>query len=81
MLKIRIDLVGKRNKRFFHIIVIDSRKKRNGMYLEKIGWYDPHSKINNKFFDLNRFEYWKSKGAQATERVIKILADFKKDEN
>ena len=43
--KIRLKRIGRRNRPFFRVVVIDSRKRRDGAPIEEVGWYDP---IKNK---------------------------------
>lgn len=78
MVKIRLARRGKTKKPFYAIIVADARSPRDGKFIEKIGIYDPIHKDNTNI-NLNRFEYWKSVGAQATERIVKIVNKQIKD--
>lgn len=74
MLKIRLSRRGRRNAPFFDVIVAEARQRKT---IEKVGYYNPRLKTDNRVdkFNLNvdRIQYWKSKGAQATEVVEKIL--------
>lgn len=74
MVKIRMRRVGRKNLPAFQIVVIDSRKKRDGRYLEKLGFYNPHEK-DDKIFDINkdRYSYWVSVGAKPTLSVSKLV--------
>jgi small subunit ribosomal protein S16 len=74
MVKIRLKRNQKRNNAFFQIVVADSKTKRDGKYIEKVGYYDPHKKEFPKFkLDLERINYWVSQGAQLTETVEKFV--------
>lgn len=67
--------MGRKNVPFYRIVVIDSRKARDGEYIEYVGWYDPrHKKLE---VERDRIDYWLSKGAQPTVRVAKIIAKAK----
>ncbi len=75
MVKIRLNRMGRKKVPFYRIVVIDSRKARDGKYIENVGWYDPrHKKIQ---IERDRIDYWLSKGAQPTDRVAKIIAKAK----
>lgn len=75
MVKIRLNRMGRKNVPFYRIVVIDSRKARDGEYIEYVGWYDPrHKKLE---IERDRIDYWISKGAQPTVRVAKIIAKAK----
>jgi len=72
MVKIRLSRTGKRNAPSYRIVVVDSRAKRDGRVVEKIGFYDPKTKPATVKFDRKRLDYWLSQGAQMTEVVKKI---------
>ena len=73
-LRIRLRRNRKKNEPSFQIIVIDSRKKRDGEYIEKLGFYNPTKPVHPKFtLDLARADYWVSVGAQPSERVAKFI--------
>ncbi|HEX7320971.1 MAG TPA: 30S ribosomal protein S16 [bacterium] len=76
MVKIRLTRIGRRKIPVYRIVVIDSKKARDGKYIENVGHYDPRTKEVK--IDRDRIEYWISKGAQPTVRVAKIIA---KDSN
>ena len=72
MVKIRLTRKGKKKVPFYRIVVIDSKKARDGKFIERVGHYDPRSKELN--LKRDRIEYWISKGAQPTNTVAKLLA-------
>ena len=70
MVKIRLSRGGARKKPYYHIVVMDQRQRRDGRCLEKIGSYDPNIESSNRIsLNLERLEYWVSKGAQLSNRV------------
>lgn len=69
--KIKLRRVGKRNAGSHRIVVIDSRRPRDGNYIEKVGMYDPRHK--NEKIDLERVNYWLSVGAQPSDTVSAII--------
>ncbi|HYF48366.1 MAG TPA: 30S ribosomal protein S16 [Planctomycetota bacterium] len=75
MVKIRLQKLGRRNRAYFRIVVTDSRVKRQGLYLEKLGQYDPIETAKEKQLLVNaeRLKHWVSHGAQATEAVVNLL--------
>ncbi|HEC78239.1 30S ribosomal protein S16 [Candidatus Woesearchaeota archaeon] len=72
MVKIRLTRIGRKKVPFYRIVVIDSKKARDGNYIEKVGHYDPRSKELK--LNRDRIEYWISKGAQPTNTVAKLIA-------
>ena len=78
MVKIRLTRIGRRKIPAYRVVVIDSKKARDGKYIESVGHYDPRSKEVK--INLDRIEYWISKGAQPTVRVAKIIAKDKDKE-
>ena len=75
MVKIRLTRVGRRKIPIYRVVVMDSKKARDGEYIEKLGQYDPRKKIIE--LDRDRIEYWISKGAQPTNTVAKLIAKAK----
>lgn len=78
MLKIRLSRTGKKNQPHYRIVVNERRSKRDGSYVDNLGYYIPYTdpavlKLNTKAFDE-----WVSKGAQVTE-VVSYLRSQAKD--
>jgi small subunit ribosomal protein S16 len=73
MIKIRLAKTGKRNAPFFRLVVADSRTKRNGKIIERIGFYSPKSQPPTFKYDQKRLTHWLSQGAQMTETVRKLI--------
>lgn len=72
MVKIRLSRKGRKKIPFYRIVVIDSKKARDGKFIERVGHYDPRSK--ELTLKQDRIEYWISKGAQPTNTVAKLIA-------
>ncbi|HAN41244.1 MAG TPA: 30S ribosomal protein S16 [Candidatus Cloacimonetes bacterium] len=73
MVKLRLRRMGANDQPFYRIVAVDARVKRDGKYIESVGWYDPKpdpSKIN---IDTERAIYWLSVGAQPTDTVRSLL--------
>lgn len=79
--KIRLKRMGKIRAPFYRVVVVDSRKKRDGKVIEEIGKYDPNQEPSLIEIDSERAQYWLSVGAQPTEPVLvqlKITGDWQK---
>jgi len=74
MTTIRLTRMGRKKMPFYRIVVTDSRKRRDGGWIESIGHYNPMIKENNITVDMERLNYWTSVGAQMSDRVKKITA-------
>ncbi|MFA4874542.1 MAG: 30S ribosomal protein S16 [bacterium] len=71
--KIRLARKGKRNAPFYHIVVADGSKPRDGRFIEVLGTYDPTHKDRLFSGKKERIEYWLSKGAKPSETVSKLF--------
>ncbi|TEB35146.1 ribosomal protein S16 [Coprinellus micaceus] len=75
--RIRMSMHGPRNRRIFHINVVEGRRKRDAKPAELLGIYDPHVPVgeNTKTiqWSVDRIRYWLSVGAQPSTSVVKLL--------
>jgi small subunit ribosomal protein S16 len=71
--KIRLTRMGKKKQPSYRVVVMDSRKQRDGKYIEQIGRYDPRQDPSLIEIDNTRAVDWLQKGAQPTERAQKLL--------
>lgn len=80
MVTIRLSRTGAKKRPFYHIVVADSRSARDGSYIERIGFYNPIAIGGEEKLRLDqaRVDHWVSQGAQATERVAKLIKDAAK---
>ncbi|MBT3697077.1 MAG: 30S ribosomal protein S16 [Gammaproteobacteria bacterium] len=79
MVRIRLSRGGARKRPYYHIVVMDQRDRRDGRSLERIGSYDPALETQDRIkIDIERLDYWVSKGAQISERV-KYLKKYSLD--
>ena len=69
MVKIRLQRYGTKKKPFYRIVAADSRKPRNGRFLEILGTYNPISPNKDVTFKNERVEQWLKNGAQPTQTV------------
>jgi small subunit ribosomal protein S16 len=72
LLRIRLRRMGLRNRPAYRVVVIDSRKARDGEYLESVGHYDPRTKLLE--LKTERIGHWMSKGAQSSDSVGGLLS-------
>lgn len=77
MVKIRLTRGGAKKSPFYHIVVTDQRNKRDGRSIERVGYYNPVARGNEKRFELNteRVNHWVSHGAQLTEKVRALVKE------
>ena len=77
MVTIRLSRGGAKKKPFYHITVSDSRKSRDGRYIERIGFFNPMARGQEERLrlDLERMAYWKTQGAQVSPRVSTLAKD------
>ncbi len=73
MVKIRLTRMGAKKAPFYRIVVMDSRKARDGEYIEQIGFYNPVSDPKQIVIDGQKAQEWIAKGAQPTDTVLGLL--------
>ncbi|MDD4839463.1 MAG: 30S ribosomal protein S16 [Clostridia bacterium] len=69
MVKLRLTRIGAKKAPFYRIVATDSRKARNGQYIEQIGYYDPTQNPSLVNIDVDKAKDWLTKGAQPTDTV------------
>ncbi len=75
---IRLRREGAKNRPYYKIVVADSRSPRDGKFVEIIGTYDPKIPGQNSSLNVERAEYWISKGAQPSDTVRSLIKRNKK---
>ena len=75
MVVIRLSRAGAKKRPFYHICVSDRRNKRDGRFIEKIGFFNPIANSGEEKIkvDIERFEYWTSVGAKPSETVEMLI--------
>jgi small subunit ribosomal protein S16 len=73
MLSIRLRRTGTTKRPYFRVVVADSRKPRDGRFVEVLGHYDPRQDPVVVKIDSERASYWMGKGAQPSETVRSLL--------
>jgi len=80
MVSIRLSRAGAKKRPFYHLVVTDSRNRRDGRYIERVGYYNPVGTANedNLRVDLERVDYGLGEGAKASERVAALVKASRK---
>ena len=75
MVVIRLSRSGAKKRPFYHIMVADKRRARDGKFIEKIGFFNPMARGQEERLriDMERAEHWVSKGAQPSARVKSFM--------
>lgn len=75
---IRLRREGAKNRPYYKVVVADSRSPRDGKFIEVIGTYDPKKPSHNSSLNVERAEFWISKGAQPSDTVRSLIKKNKK---
>lgn len=70
--------IGAKNSPVFRIVVTDARSPRDGKFIEELGTYHPLKSGDNVSMDLERAQYWVSKGAQPSDTVASFIRKAKR---
>lgn len=75
MVTIRLARAGAKKRPFYHVVATDKRNPRDGRFIERLGYYNPSAKGNEKklVLDVAKVRDWQSKGAQVSERVSYLV--------
>ncbi|KAF0145244.1 MAG: small subunit ribosomal protein S16 [Nitrospirae bacterium] len=73
MVKIRLRRLGAHKRPFYRMVVVDSRAKRDGPFIEVLGTYDPLKEPSEIKVNLEKARLWLQKGAQTTDVTKKLL--------
>ncbi len=79
MVTIRLARGGAKRRPFYHIVVTDSRNRRDGRYLERLGFFNPIATGQEEKLKLHgeRVDYWLAQGAKPSERVAKLIKEYR----
>ncbi|THB72072.1 MAG: 30S ribosomal protein S16 [Gammaproteobacteria bacterium] len=80
MVVIRLSRGGAKKRPFYHVVVADVRARRDGRYIERLGFFNPVAKGQEVTLrlDLEKVQSWIEKGAQPTDRVKQLIKQAKK---
>ncbi|MCD8484262.1 30S ribosomal protein S16 [Candidatus Woesebacteria bacterium] len=75
MLRIKLTRIGKKHQPQYRIVVTEKRSKRDGKYVEQVGFYNP---LGDKIlsFEVDKYQSWIQKGAQPTDTVANLFKKF-----
>ena len=71
--KIRLKRIGRRNRPFYRLVIMDARNRRDGAAIEEVGWYNPTAKDEMYSLKEDRILHWLQEGAQPTDTAHDIL--------
>lgn len=79
MVVIRLSRGGAKKRPFYSMVVTDSRNRRDGRFVERIGFYNPMAADSELGLNVNvgRLEFWKGQGAQLSPTVARLVKQFK----
>jgi small subunit ribosomal protein S16 len=80
MVTIRLQRGGAKKRPFYQLVVADSRRARNGRFIENVGFFNPtaQGQAERLRVDLERVDYWGGVGASLSERVTSLVKEAKK---
>lgn len=80
MVVIRLSRGGAKKRPFYHVVVADSRNRRDGRFIERVGFYNPCAPEGDVKLrlDIPRLQDWESKGAQLSDTVRRLVKEFGK---
>ena len=82
MVVIRLSRAGAKKRPFYNMVVTDSRKRRDGGYIERIGYFNPVARGQEVrlHLEMDKLAHWQSVGAQLYDSVNALVHEFKKQE-
>jgi small subunit ribosomal protein S16 len=78
MVVIRLARAGTKKKPFYHVVVADQRRCRDGKFIEQVGTYDPRLAAHGLSLQLARVQQWVKNGAQPSETVGHLIQRFER---
>ena len=80
MVVIRLARGGSKKSPFYHIVAADKRSPRDGRYLENMGYFNPSARglATRLEIKADRIDHWVDQGAQMSDRVKRLMKEFKK---
>ncbi len=74
--KIRLQRHGAKKRPFYQVVIADERSRRDGRFIENVGYYDPTKNPEVVKLDIEKVNSWLGKGAQPTDTVSQILKKY-----
>ena len=80
MVVIRLARAGAKKRPFYHVVVTDSRRRRDGNSIEPVGYFNPVARGQEirLHLDVDKITYWQGVGAQLSDRVKALYKEFAK---
>ena len=80
MVILRLTRGGANKRPFYHLVATDSRNRRDGRFIERVGFYNPVAASGEEGLriQLDRVSYWQGVGAQMSPAVARLVKDFTK---
>ena len=77
MVTVRLSRGGAKKKPFYHVVVTDSRNRRDGRYIERLGFFNPMARGQEERLRLDnaRIDHWVGQGAQLSDRVASLVKE------
>ncbi len=81
MVVIRLSRGGAKKRPFYNIVVTDRQNRRDGRFIERLGYYNPMAAKNEREVAVasERIEFWTSRGAQISDTVQRLLNQLARD--
>jgi len=78
MVVIRLARGGAKKRPFFNLVVADSRRARDGRFIERVGFYNPKAPAGQEMLRINkeRLAHWQSQGALLSHTVARLVKQF-----
>lgn len=83
MVTIRLSRGGAKARPFYHVVVCDSRRARDGRYIERLGFFNPLATGGEEELrlDVGRLDHWLGVGARPSERVASLVKRYRKQQS
>lgn len=78
MVRIRLARSGSKKRPFYYIVAAEQRDKRDGRFIERIGYFNPMAKGQDSRLTINveTYQQWLKKGAQPSERILSLVKQY-----
>lgn len=73
MVAIRLNRQGSKDRPYYKIVVVDSRSRRDGSFIDQVGTYNPMNEGVNYTIDLEKVDKWIAQGAQPSATVVSMI--------
>jgi len=82
MVVVRLARGGAKKRPFYNMVVADSRRHRDGKFIERLGFYNPRATGGEESLriQMDRLNHWQSKGAQLSDTVSRLVKQFGKQQ-